>query len=135
MTPYTEKSLGFVELHLARPQHYLRVPYKVQLYEPFPTRDYLSEEWILLPDAQESDYRLSPCGPGFTQKYNVQPRRLIGTVDLASSTVRIALKFPPGETASSKEQHYKFNGEWKLIRPSGPSPISRDQHNCEPSAP
>jgi hypothetical protein len=126
MTPYTEHPLGYVELYEAAPGgSQLRLQYKVQLYEPFPTRDYLDEHWIVLSSGTSGTYLLAQCPPGFRNRFGFEPRGMIGTIEIDASVVRLALRAPG---AAANDLPYKFNGEWKLVRVSGPIPSPAVAH-------
>jgi hypothetical protein len=135
MTPYAEKPLGYVEVYEEIPGGpYLRLQYKVQLYEPFPTRAYQNEHWIVPSPSALGRHRLLHCPPSFKSRYGFAPHELSGVIDIGTSVVRLDLRYPNAQ--NPKNATYQFNGEWKLIRVEGPGPAPTIVHarECEPAS-
>ena len=116
MTPYSEASLEFVELYAGLAHQFqLRIPRKVTVYEPFPTRTYISYDWIAFNGSEtalSSDRTEAASCPEGTQSYSSRyPVR--GSVALTSSTALVQLEMQIGKGGW---QPYTFNGEYRLVR-------------------
>ena len=121
MTPYSETPLGHVELFDGVQHRYqLRVLYKVQLYEPFPSRSYTSSQWITLDgtgnELSSDTSEALACPEGTTTFSSSYPMR--GKVTIAAQTARIEMQdFKIRRSGVAEWQPYEFNGDYRLVRP------------------
>lgn len=130
MAPYSEHRGANVEIYRVAGSLYLRVPYRVMVYDLIP-HTYLDEEWIAL-GTSSSGYKLLNCSPAQRDRYQ-EPIPMKGVVDLRASEVNINLTFPSIEEGSEQVRPYKFNGTWGLIEIKGSPPASpkHRQYGCE----
>jgi hypothetical protein len=117
--------LGYVELYAGvEHQYQLRVPYKVQLYEIFPTHRYTSSVWIGLDGSdsvlQPKESKARTCPEGTST--DSEGYELRGTVTLSGDSARIALEEYRYESGGRDWYAYEFNGMFRLVR-SQESPI------------
>ena len=132
MAPYSEHRSASVEMYKVADTIYLRVPYRVMVYDLIP-RTYLDEEWIAL-GISSNQHKLLSCRPGQRNRYQ-EPIPLHGVVNLKASEVNINLTVPSVAGANDQRRPYKFNGTWALIEMKGlpaASPKHR-QFGCEKS--
>lgn len=116
LAPYSEHRGDQVELYTVNGSQYLRVPYKVMVYDLIP-HSYLDEEWIALGNS-ELGPQLLVCQPGRHSRYGA-PTPMLGTVELQTSEAIIQLAFPSTAEAAANgkngtPQPFKFNGHWHL---------------------
>ncbi len=130
MAPYSEHRGANVESYKISGSLYLRVPYRVMVYDLIP-RTYLDEEWIAL-GTSSNENKLLNCTPGQRSIYR-EPTPMIGVVDLKASEVNINLFFPSVEGSNEQARPFKFNGTWALIEMKGLPPASPKykQFGCE----
>lgn len=130
MAPYSEHRGANIESYKISDVLYLRVPYRVMVYDLIP-RTYLDEEWIAL-GTSNSGHKLLSCAPGQRSIYQ-KTIPMIGGIDLKASEVDINLFFSPVDVANEQARPYKFNGTWALIEMKGLPPISprHRQFGCE----
>jgi len=130
MAPYSEHRSSNVEMYRVAETLYLRVPYRVMVYDLIP-RTYLDEEWIAL-GTSSNGHKLLNCPPGQRSSYQ-EPIPMNGVVDLRASEVNINLAFPSIEGGGDQVRLYRFNGNWALIEMKGLPPASpkHRQFGCE----
>lgn len=121
MAPYSEHRGANVESYNISGSVYLRVPYRVIVYDLVP-RTYLDEEWIAL-GTSSNKHKLLNCAPGQRDIYR-EPTPMIGSVELKASKVNINLFYPSAEGAKKQASPYKFNGTWAFIEMKGLPPAS-----------
>ena len=124
MTPYSEKPLDYVELYDGVQHRYqLRIPYKVTLYEPFPSRSYISSEWVTLDgsgsnlSSDTSEALTCPEGTTtFSSRYKMRGRVVIGP-----STAQIQMDdLKMRDSGVADWRPYKFNGEYRHVHGGQP---------------
>ncbi len=130
MAPYSEHRGAHVEMYNVAGAVYLRVPYRVMVYDLIP-RTYLDEEWIA-PGTSSSGHKLLTCSPTQRAIYG-EPIPMNGVVDITAAEVRLNLVFPPVAGRSDQARPYKFNGTWPLVKMKGTPPASPNhrQFGCE----
>lgn len=130
MAPYSEHRGRNVESYKISDSLYLRVPYRVVVYDLIP-HTYLDEEWIAV-GTSSSENKLLSCAPGKRSIYR-EATPMIGTVDLKASEVNIHLFIPAGEGSKEQARPYRFNGTWDLTEMKGlpPAGPKHSQLGCE----
>lgn len=131
MAPYSEHRGANIEIYSVDGSRYLRVPYRVMVYDLIP-RTYLDEEWIELGTSSSIGNKLLNCPPTQRARYQ-RPIPMNGVVDLSASEVNLNLVFPSVAGGSDQVRPYKFNGTWTLIEMKGHPPASpkHRQFGCE----
>jgi hypothetical protein len=125
MTRVSKAPLGHVEMYAGVEHRYqLRIPYRVQVYEIFPTHRYNASIWIGLNgsgdvlDPAGGKARSCPEGASF----DPASFELRGVVNLEGDSARIALEEHRYEKDAFGWHPFEFNGTFRLVRPSE-SPI------------
>jgi hypothetical protein len=122
MAPYSETPLGYVELYEGIQHRYqLRIPYKVQVYDPFPSRSYVDSRWLSLDGSgtEVLDTRDSGCPEGtetFGSGYATR-----GKITFVDDTATVELEQSVSTCRNPVDGRwcpFKFNGKYRLVPPA-----------------
>lgn len=119
MAPYSEHQTGSVELYEVAGVNYLRVQYRVFVYDLLP-RSYMSDEWIMVGTSPSGTHQLSGCPPPLRKMYD-SAYAMTGTIDVGTSEVRIDLKYGYPDSKGSRKP-YQTNGTWAFVNMKGQTP-------------
>jgi len=128
MAPYSETPLGYVELYEGIQHKYqLRIPYKVQVYDPFPTRSYIAATWLSLDGSGTEllDTTSSPCPERMATATSGHGYATRGKVIFVEDAVTLQLEQAVGTCRNPVDGRwcpFKFNGKYRLVQ-SGVSAV------------
>jgi hypothetical protein len=120
IAPYSEHRGANAERYDIAGRSYLRVPYRVVVYDLVP-RTYLDEEWIAVGEVPPGDHLLLYCPPTLRDRHR-KPITMKGFVNISTSEVQLDLMFPAVAGGGAQDRPYKFNGTWPLIKGNGAPP-------------
>jgi len=115
--------MDYVELYPVQKRPYeLRVPVRVSVYDLIP-RTYTSSHWIRLAgtgDEFDAEGNESSCASRTSDIHHGRPMR--GKVLITGEKARLDLEEPQSENGMPVWRPYRFNGEYRLVRPDGTRP-------------
>lgn len=114
--------LGYVELYEGTEhRNQLRIPYRVQLYELFPTHRYTSSVWIRLDGSGNVRSNNTDCPEGTSLGSGTYEMR--GRVSMNAAVARVELDEHRYRSGIEGWHPYELNGEYRLVH-STESPVA-----------